>query len=37
MDCKGVIPEEMGQTFRRILREELESLGVPSHVRTLDP
>lgn len=27
VDCKGVIPERMVTTFRRILREELERLG----------
>jgi hypothetical protein len=36
VDCKGVIPEEMGATFRRIMREELESLGARALVRMLD-
>ncbi|WP_210648995.1 hypothetical protein [Nocardioides sp. SYSU D00065] len=34
VDCKGVIPAPMGVTFTRILREELERLGAPAHVRT---
>ena len=33
VDCKGVIPEAMGETFRRIMREELGMLNVPSLVR----
>lgn len=37
VDCKGVIPDEMGRRFRLILREELETLGVPSRVVTQDP
>lgn len=36
IDCKGGIDPAMGQTFRRVLREELEQLGAPAQVRVLD-
>jgi hypothetical protein len=33
VDCKGGAPEEMGETFRRILREELGRAVPQAHVR----
>ena len=36
VDCKGAIAAPMGVMFTRILREELERLGAPAHVRVPD-
>ncbi len=36
VDCKGGIDPAMGETMRRILREELRKLGATVHVREHD-
>lgn len=36
VDCKGAIEPAMGETMRRILREELRKLGASVHVREHD-
>lgn len=35
VDCKGEIPDPMGETFRAILREELEAVVTDARVRSI--